>query len=337
MKKYPDWPQWPQNRPVVIAEVGINHGGDVALAWDMIQAAYEHGADFVKLQSFVADKFFHPSLSYFKNTEAMELTFEEQQSLFEKSASSGISLITTPYDTNSADMVDRFSPAAHKIASMDNDNYLLVEHVADKQRPLLLSLGMANLNEVQKAVEIISSTGNDKLVLMHCISDYPARPEDMQLAAIPGLAERFHQFVGLSDHSQGLDAAMAALALGAVVIEKHFTTNRSLAKQMPDADHDISIEPHELKRLRDYCDTIPSMLGSFPRELTENEKIGREEFRRGLYASRDIAAGETLSSENICFLRPVRGIRAGEWEHVQGRKAIRRIDKLASIMLSDVE
>lgn len=337
MNRYPQWPQWPKNRPALIAEVGMNHGGDEGLAWEMIRAAHDSGADFVKIQSFTTSNFFHPSLPYFKKTEGMELAVEKQLSLFKKAADLGIKLITTPFDRESVDMVDEFAPAAYKIASMDNDNYPLIEYIAGKKRPVLLSLGMAEHDEIQRAVDIISASGNEQFVLLHCISDYPTRLEDMQLSTVPGLAQEFARYAGLSDHSMGLFAGFAAAVLGAVVIEKHFTTDRELAKQIPDADHDISIEPSELRVLREFCEKVPQMIGSFPRKLTENEKTGRKDSRRGIYAAREIEAGEALNLENICFLRPVKGLKAGDWLQAKGKRTLKKIEKLSPVISNDLE
>lgn len=333
---YPDWPDWPTNRTVVIAEVGMNHGGNEALAWEMINSAHENGADLVKLQSFVTEDFFHPSLSYFQNTKAMELPLDGQRRLFAKGKEAGINLITTPFGVASVDMVEEFEPLAFKVASMDNDNHPLIEHIAKKGRPILISLGMADLGEIQKTVDVVRKAGNEKLVLLHCISDYPSRLEDMHLASLQGLRQIFNVHVGLSDHSMGLDAAFAAASMGVAVIEKHFTTDRKLCEEIPDADHDISIEPDELRDLRRFCESVTEMIGSFPRPFTENEATGRNEMRRGLYAKQDIEAGEPLSLDNVAFLRPVRGVRAGDWRFVQGRKSRRKIEKSAAITFADV-
>lgn len=334
--KYPDWTGWPQNRAVIIAEVGINHGGDESLAWEMIQIAHENGADFVKLQSFATEDFFHPSLPYFSSTKAMELSIEAQKRLFKKAKKRKIKLITTPFDFKSVDIADEFEPPAHKIASMDNDNIPLIRYIAKKGRPVLVSCGMANIREIEKVVNIMEQEGNNKLVLLHCISDYPTKPQDLNLEMINLLKSVFKMPVGLSDHSLGLKSSYIAASLGAVVIEKHFTIDRTLHDRFPDADHNISIEPYELKTLMEFCEAIPVMMGNAPRKLTKNEVSGRQNFRRGLYAKRDIKIGEYLNLENTIFLRPVSGIGAGDWDKVCGKEVKRNISQYQPILYTDL-
>lgn len=333
---YIHWPNWPQNRTAIVAEVGTNHGGDKDLAWEMIISAHENGADFVKLQSFVTEEFFHSSLEYYSSTKSLELSFEEQQVLFKKAGEEGIKLITTPFDFKSVDLVNEFAPAAFKIASMDNDNIPLLRYVAEKQMPIIVSTGMADLGEIQKIVEVVHSTGNDRLILLHCISDYPPKPEDLVLSMIDVLKSAFNQFVGFSDHTVGITSSCIAISMGVAVIEKHFTTDRSLAKRFPDADHEISIEPGELRNLREISESVPIMIGHAPRQLTENEVKGRTIFRRGLYARRDISAGENLTLGNTVFLRPVKGISVGKWDEVSGMKVNKNIPKNTPIFFSDI-
>jgi len=336
MSNYPNWEGWTGNRTVIIAEVGINHGGDEALAWDMILSAHKNGADFVKLQSFITNEFFHPSLSYYSDTESMELSSEAQTKIYENAAHEGIKLITTPYDISSVDTADRFNPYAHKIASMDNNNERLISYIAKKQRPVIVSCGMASLSEIHEIVNLFQKEKNDKLVLLHCVSNYPTKAKDLNLSMIPFLKETFNVFVGFSDHSIGLDADFIAISLGASIIEKHFTIDRSLANKYPEADHDISIEPDELKRLREFSESASVMLGKAPRIISEEEVNGRLEYRRGIYASLDIHPGRELTEKNTIFLRPVRGIEAGLWKTIKGQKAKRFIPSFAPVVYSDI-
>ncbi len=334
--KSQDWFGWPSGRTAIIAEVGINHGGDEVLAWEMIESAHENGADFVKLQSFVTKDLFHPSLSYYSNTKSSELSFDSQKRLFRKAKERRIKLITTPYDFASVDIADEFDPPAHKIASMDNDNISLIRYIAEKGRPVLISCGMTNLKEIQKFVEIMKQASNDKLVLLHCISDYPALPENLNLSMMSLLNKTFGCLVGLSDHSIGLFSTYIAISLGVAVIEKHFTTDKTLAERFPHADHGISVEPKELKKLRKFCELVPVMMGHAPRLLTKGEIAGLTAFKRGLYAKRDIRAGEKLSLENTAFLRPVRGIKVGDWDLVCNKRIKGNISKYQPIFYSDL-
>lgn len=333
---YPTWPGWPANRTAIVAEVGINHGGGATLAWEMIVAAHAHGADFVKLQSFHTEDFFHPSLDYYESTRRLELSEDAQADLFTRAKAAGIALVTTPFDARSLALAERFAPAFHKIASMDADNGPHLERLAATGRPLVLSCGMADMTEIETAVHTIRRAGNDKLVLLHCVSDYPAASETLNLAMLPLLHETHGVPVGLSDHSLGLDGAKVAASLGVAIIEKHFTLDRGMAKAMPDADHELSIEPDELASLRRFCEAVPRMMGTAPRQLTTNEQMGRRAFRRGIYAARDIAAGEQLDARNVAFLRPAEGIPVGAWPKVRGREAHRALVTGEAIAFTDV-
>ena len=331
-----NWPNWPDKGAAVIAEVGINHGGDEALAWKMILAAHENGADFIKLQTYSTERFFHPSLSYFDATKAMELSPEATSRLFKKAKAAGAKLITTPFDFESIDFIVNFSPPLYKIASMDNDNSPLIRYISQKGRPVIISCGMANVEEIQKLIQIVEETENDKLILLHCVSDYPASPESLNLEMIPYLSNLFNIPVGFSDHSIGMDGAYLAASMGAVAIEKHFTTDRNLEKKFPNADHEISFEPEELKELKMFCEKVPTMKGVAPRKITAGETIGRKNFKRGVYAKKPIKKGEPLTRENIILLRPVGEIPAGFWDQITGKIAERSIDNMEPIRFSDI-
>ena len=331
------WPGWPDNRPAIIAEVGMNHGGDESLAWEMIQAAHENGADFVKLQTYSTERFFHPSLTYFNSTKSMELSCEATTELFINSEKKGIQLFTTPFDLESVDFIDKFSPKLYKVASMDNDNTPLIEHIAQKGKPVIVSCGMASFDEIYQVLETVKKTGNDQLVLLHCISDYPAKPESLNLEMIPYLKNKFNVPIGFSDHAIGLHSAFMASAMGASMVEKHFTTDRKLTDQMPDADHDISIEPQELSELIAFAEDASLMRGKAPRQITSGEEEGRTAFRRGLYTRKAVKAGEKLSLENTVLLRPVKGIAANQWTDVFGKSFLREIKAMEAINLSDLE
>jgi N,N'-diacetyllegionaminate synthase len=337
INRYVNWRDWPGNRTAIIAEVGVNHGGDEKLAWDMILSAHKHGADFVKLQSFVMEDFFHPSLSYYSTTKSYELSIDIQRGLFHKASEVGIKLTTTAFDFQSIDMVGEFDPSVYKIASMDNDNIPLIRYIAEKKKPVLVSTGMAHMEEIQKIVEIFKEAENDKLVLLHCVSDYPTTPENINLEMIRVYRETFNCPTGLSDHSLGLASALIAASIGATVIEKHFTTDRSLVDKIPDADHDISIEPHELEELKRFCEDVPIINGSPQRILTEGEMMGRKSFRRGIYAKRDIVVGEELDLENVVLLRPVSEIPAGCWDDIVGKKFVKSVSRYQHIQYSDLE
>lgn len=322
--------------PLIIAEVGMNHGGDEKLAWEMIVAAHENGAYFIKLQSFKTEEFLHPSLSYFADTQSMELSFEAQRRLFDKARSSNIKLMSTCYDIDLLNFVEQFDPPAYKIASMDSDNISLLQATAEMERPVFVSCGFADLRDIHNIVSVFEKARNHNLVLMHCVPDYPARYEDLNLDTIGFLETVFGYPVGFSDHSVGLTASFVALSLGAVAIEKHFTTDRSLADKYPHADHNISILPSELKELREFANVVSVIMGESPRKFSLDECDGVLNSRRGLYARKGIDEGEELSLDNVKFLRPVLGIRAGEWDRVRGRETQIFIPQGKPILFSDL-
>ena len=334
---YENWPGWPQKRPAIIAEVGINHGGDENLAWEMIQAAHENGADFIKLQTYSTERFFHPSLSYFDSTKSMELSCESTAELFAKAEKNGIQLFTTPFDSESVDFIEKFNPKLYKVASMDNDNTPLIEYIAQKRRPVIVSCGMANLEEISQVLQAVEETGNERLILLHCVSYYPAMPDTLNLEMIPYLKKQFNVPVGFSDHAIGLHSAYMAISMGAAIIEKHFTTDRKLAGSMPDADHEISIEPIELKELRAFSESMLLMRGKAPRQITTGEKEGRTAFRRGLYTKKPVKVGEKISLDNTVLLRPVKGIAANQWLDVCGKPFLREMGTMEAINISDLE
>lgn len=330
--------EWPEERAAIIAEIGSNHGGDPELAWEMIKSAHENGADFVKLQSFYADRFLHPSLEYFPAVKAMELSAEVQEELFRKAQTHGIALFSTPFDEDTVAFLERVDVPLFKIASMDLDNHSLIRRVARTGRPVLMSTGMASREEIAQALEVVRGEDNDAIVLMHCVSDYPTQPEDVNLRAVQGLAKDFDIATGLSDHSLGIHSAMAAIAMGAVVVEKHYTTQRELMDIHPNADNDISILPHELAELREFAENMRHMMGEYPRQLTEQEDAQRLGSRRGAYASRNLAKGEVLSENDIIFLRPVQGISAGDSGNYVGELLatdVKRLEPLRTELFRD--
>ncbi len=322
---------------LVIAEVGINHNGDMATAKKMIVSAAENGADLIKLQSFQPEKFLASSLPYYPQIEKLALGFDMQRELFRFAQSIGVNLFSAAFDTESADFLDSLGMHAFKIASMDCNNVQLLRHTAKKQKPIFLATGMADMEEVELAVRTIRKEGNNRIVLMHCVSDYPAAPAGMNLKAIATLSEKFGLHCGLSDHSFGLHAAFAAASMGAVAIEKHFTPSREMAKEFPFSDHAISIEPAELKELSAFCKSLPAMSGDGIKRLSENERENRDKFRRGIYAARDLEKGIVLSEGDCIALRPVHGISVARWDEVIGKKVKKSMGKWEPVELSALE
>ncbi len=313
--------------PVVVAEIGINHNGDIEHAKRMIETAATAGADLVKLQSFQPDNFMKDDLPYYDNIRRLSLTFAQHEELFAFAQKKRARLFSAAFDAETADFLDRMGVPAFKIASMDCNNIPLLRHVAKKGKPVFLATGMAEPDEIDAAVQAFLREGNDQLVLMHCVSDYPTNVKAVNLGLLGALQQKYGLPVGLSDHCEGLHAAFAAAAMGAAAIEKHFTMDRRMAKLFPFSDHAISIEPPELEELAVFCHRLPAMRGTGVKSLSKNEAENRNNFRRGLYAARPLKAGETVTPEMLAVLRPVRGFCVSQWDDVMGKTLARDVAK----------
>jgi N-acetylneuraminate synthase len=243
----------------VIAEAGVNHNGDLKLARALIDVAVEAGADAVKFQTFRAERLATPDApkaeyqvqttgnaeSQFEMLRRLELSADAHRELQAYCHERGIIFLSTPFDEEAVDLLDESGVAAFKISSGDLTNSPLLEHVASKGKPVILSTGMSELSELIEAVSVLNTAGCENPVLLHCVSNYPADPAEVNLRAMQTMRSAFDVPVGFSDHTQGIDVALAAVALGACVIEKHFTLDRT----MPGPDHRASLEPTELREL----------------------------------------------------------------------------------------
>ena len=294
----------------------------------MIRAAKENGADAVKLQTFVADRLYSkrfiandpadpekkiPLYEFFKRS---QLQPSEYEALFDFAREMGIPLFSTPFDEGSLDMLVDLGLPAIKIASPDLTHINLIKHAAGKNLPLVLSTGMGHLDEIARAVDAVQEAGNDRIVLLHCVSNYPARYEEMNMRCLDELKTRFKLPVGLSDHTTDNLSTLVATTLGAVMIEKHFTLDRKL----PGADNAMSIEPHELKELKQATMNVGKILGDGKRKLQPSEMPVKQTARRSLVARRDIASGTILTAELVAAKRPGTGIPVEDLEKVLGRK-----------------
>ncbi|MBF0274349.1 MAG: N-acetylneuraminate synthase family protein [Nitrospinae bacterium] len=308
------------NKTILVAEVGINHGGDVKLAEEMIFQAHEAGADYVKLQSFVTEKLLHPSVPYFKQMKKVELSFEDQQTLFDMAKKEGIQLFSTAFDESSVEFLNKNEVPAYKIASMDSNNPWFVKKVAEKNKPLFIATGLSTLDEIQHLLDAILPI-NQQIYLMHCVSDYPAHPEDMNLLMMQTLEEDFCLPSGLSDHTLGIEIAKIAITMGAKIIEKHFTLDKKLAEKHAFSDHAISMNVEELIELRTFADDISVIIGDGVKKLSDTEKENIKNIRRGLYCNTTIKEGEMFSEENLVGLRPEKNLSVSNAQKLMGSKA----------------
>lgn len=307
--------------PYVLAEIGINHGGDTVLAERMIEVAAECGADGVKFQTFRADDLVNKKSApeQWEIFSKCELDEAAHRRLKERADNVGVAFISTPFSYRDVDLLAGMDVPAIKIASGDLTNHPLLRYVGKLGLPVILSTGMSYLEEVSEAREVLIETGCPNLVLLHCVSRYPAQAEELNLRAIQVLASTFPDIIGFSDHTEGIWAAMASVALGARFIEKHFT----LDKRMPGPDHSLSAEPHELKAIVETAKLVFKSLGEGEKKPTVLELKNRHFGRKGLYASRDLPPGHVIKPDDVRILRPETGIKAGELHIIIGRKVQR--------------
>jgi sialic acid synthase SpsE len=311
--------------PLVVAEVGINHNGDVNLAKLMVKTAKAAGAHCIKFQSHITPKEMIPSdmrpadissEPLWNIIQRCELTAEEEREIKWTCDEAGILFLSTPFSREAADRLEALDVPAYKIGSGEITNLPLIDHVARKGRPMIVSTGMTSMEEVAETVDLIKSYGVP-LILLQCTSTYPTAYRDVKLGAISVLRERFGVPVGLSDHSIGIYTALGAVVKGACLVEKHFTISR----QWPGPDQSLSIEPHELKELVRGTDAIYQALGA-DKVILEKERPVLAFARASVVVVQPVAAGERLTSANIWVKRPADGeIPAKDYGKVLGKTA----------------
>ncbi|WP_342238675.1 pseudaminic acid synthase [Inquilinus sp. OTU3971] len=322
----------PDHPPYVICELSGNHNGELARALRMMEAAKATGADAVKLQTYTADTItldhdgdqFRIKGGLWDGRRLYDLyqeastPWEWHEALFAKGRELGITVFSTPFDKTAVDLLEGLGAPAYKVASFEVVDLPLVEYIAGKKKPMIISTGLANLGEIQDVITTARKGGADGLVVLHCISAYPAPMEDANLRTIPNLAETFGVISGLSDHTMGTAASVTAVALGGSVIEKHFT----LARADGGPDSAFSLEPAEFTRLVEDCKSAWAALGAIRYDLKGSE-AGNIVYRRSLYVTRDVKAGETLTEANIRSIRPGYGLAPKHLPEVLGRRASR--------------
>lgn len=336
-----------QGHPVfIIAEAGVNHNGDIQMAKRLVDAAKAAGADSVKFQTFKAENLntrtapkstYHVETtgkngSWFDLLKTQELDRKAHQILIEYCRKKKILFLSTPYDEESADLLDELGVAAFKIASTDANNIPLLKHLAKKKKPILLSTAMCTLAEVRKSVQAIAKAGCRDLVLFHCTANYPTQLSDCNLRAMATLAQEFGVPVGYSDHIPDIFVPVAAVALGALSYEKHFTLDRNL----PGPDHRASLEPQELAEMVQLIRQTEVLLGSSQKKPLACEIENRVKLRKSLVARRDIQKGERISAENLCVKRPAKGLAPSYFEKMIGRRAKRDIRADDFVLMKDV-
>jgi N,N'-diacetyllegionaminate synthase len=309
-------------RTLVIAEVGNNHEGDMGVARELVDRAAETGADAVKFQTFIAEKFTAPSdPARFARLKKFQLSFDQFAELAERARAKGLMFFSTPLDLDSARFLATIVDAL-KIASGDNTFWPLIECCAESGKPMIISTGISGQTEIQEAVDRVSAVWSAKgqngdLALLHCVVSYPAPPEQANLGAIRSLQTAFpNQTIGYSDHTMGLDAAVAAVAMGARVIEKHFT----LANDYSDfRDHQLSANPEDMARLVQRIRTVDAMSGDGVLGCLACEQDLVTPVRRSIAAARDLPAGRVIAADDIVWIRPGGGFAPGREAEVLAR------------------
>lgn len=326
----PDFP------PYIIAELSANHNGDINRAYKIMEEAKAAGANALKLQSYTHETITMESTneefmirgglwdgkSLYELYKDAHMPWEWHELLFAKAKDLGITIFSSPFDSTAVDLLESLNSPAYKIASFEIIDLPLIEKVAKTGKPMIISTGMANEQEIKEAVETARKYGCTELVVLQCVSGYPAPADQYNLRTIPDLAKRFDVLSGLSDHTIDNATAVASVAIGACLIEKHVTLDRNGGG----ADDSFSLEPSELKQLCTDTRTAWASLGEVNYKRTEAE-IGNIKFRRSLYVTKDIEAGEIITEANIRSIRPGYGLAPKHYRDCLGKKAVSFISK----------
>ena len=327
------------HRVFVIAEAGINHNGSIELAKKLIDVAVEAGADAVKFQTFRAESIiskFAPKANYQKETtdlkesqldmvKKLELSYDDFEKLYNYCKEKGIIFMSTPFDIESARFLKDLGLEILKIPSGEITNYLLLREIGSYGMEVILSTGMADLGEIEDALDVLIEAGTprEKITILHCNTEYPTPYKDVNLKAMLTIKEAFKVKVGYSDHTLGIEIPIAAIALGAEVIEKHFT----LDKKLPGPDHQASLEPEELKKMIEAIRNVEKALGTGIKKPSDSERKNLPIVRKSIVAKRNIKKGEMFSEENLTVKRPGTGISPMRWNEIIGKRASRDFEK----------
>jgi N,N'-diacetyllegionaminate synthase len=322
----------------VIAEAGCNHNGDIGLAKKLIDSAVKSSADIVKFQSYHAELMYSkktPIMQHFRERmgfgegatmfdliKATELPYEHHEPINAYCHDNNIPFASTPFDEETVDFLEQFDPPMYKVASFELVHYPLLRKVAQTGKPLVLSTGMATLGDIENALMVIQREADSQVALLHCVSNYPALPEDYNLRVIETLKRSFDVPVGISDHTPGIETALIAVAAGANLVEKHITVDQTL----PGPDHHFSLDVRELCELVSGVRRVEKMLGSSIKHCVPAEEDMKHIGRRSLVAAVDIEAGQTITETAVCIKRPGFGLHPIHFETIIGARAKNSIE-----------
>lgn len=335
-----------RNDPYIIADIGANHNGDIELAKKMVDKLVELDCDAAKFQSWSKHSLFVKGF-YKEKSEFVDEKFGTLEQMVEKFSltkddhivlkkhcdSVKIEFCSSAFSFEEVDMLDRLNVLFFKVASMDLNNLPFLKYIANKKKPIVLSTGMGSLTEIETALDEIYETGNREVILLHCVSIYPPDDKIVNLRNMGMLGDVFNVPVGFSDHTIGISIPLAASALGAKIIEKHFT----LDKNMPGWDHKVSASPEEMGMIIKESKRIRTALGKYQRIIAEDEMEQRISFRRSIVTKRNLKKGEIITEKDLDFKRPGTGIGPVELKYVLGRKINRDIDEDELINWEDLE
>ena len=318
------------NKTFIIAELSANHNGSLQNALDAIKAAKEIGADAIKLQTYRADTLtLNIDRGEFRATglwegrklydlyEEAHTPWEWHEQLFSYAREIGIDIFSTPFDKSAVDFLEKFNPSAYKISSFEITDYELIRYTASKAKPIIISTGIATIDEIQDAVDICKSEGSSEIILLKCTSAYPAPYVDANLKMIPSLADTFGVVSGFSDHTMGIVAPVVAVSLGAKVIEKHFILDKSIGG----ADAGFSLDRDEFEQMVKAIRDAEKLLGKVDYSMSVAKTKSRE-FMRSLYVCKDIKKGDSISEQNIKSVRPGYGLHPKYLKTVLGKKVV---------------
>lgn len=339
------------NEVLIIAEAGVNHNGDIATAKKLIDAAADAKVDFVKFQTFKADTIVSPEAkkasyqkanmndegdSQYQMLKKLELSDKDHQELMAYCNSKGVKFFSTAFDVDGLEYLNSLNFSCFKVPSGEITNYPYLVKVASFRKPVILSTGMANITEVKDAVKVLTSHGVNliDITILHCNTEYPTPMEHVNLMAMHHIANELSVKIGYSDHTLGIEVPIAAVALGATVIEKHFTLDRNL----PGPDHKASLEPEELAHMvRSIRNIQKAISGSGKKETSPSEAKNKSIARKSIHLNKAVKRGEKLNEEDLIPLRPGHGISPMEWQNVVGKKVLKDLDKLSLLLPQDLE
>lgn len=315
-------------KPLIIAEAGVNHNGSIKLAKEMISVAANSGADFIKFQTFITEdnitknakkadyqkKYTDSNETQYDMIKKLELSKTDHIELINHCKLKNIKFLSTAFDLESVDLLNEFNIPLYKIPSGEITNYPLIKYIGSFGKPILLSTGMSNIEEIEQAMSILIESGTKKkdITILHCNTEYPTPFEDVNLQAMVSIRDKFQVKVGYSDHTLGIEVPIAATAMGAEVIEKHFTLDRNFAGP----DHAASLEPEELKKMVQSIRNIECSLGDGVKRVSKSESKNIFVARKSIVAKIDIKKGEIFSENNLTVKRPSSGISPMKWNDI---------------------